>query len=188
MRRAHGLSAAPQALLCSAPGAPEAPVWRPGPQDGVVPLDACHPRHMGPHSAAGGAVSGLQPTPAAPVRDCGREGRQIALVRPTTGHRSRNPTGPEMMTAHERLAEVASLLARGFLRARLRAAEKRQNGLAISRYVKLHISRIMQGRLLCLVDLPQGAGGARFGVAGRFLLNIIPAPLLGSQGAQPGQQ
>jgi len=133
MRRAHGLSAAPQALLCSAPGAPEAPVWRPGPQDGVVPLDACHPRHMGPHSAAGGAVSGLQPTPAAPVRDCGREGRQIALVRPTTGHRSRNPTGPEMMTAHERLAEVASLLARGFLRARLRAAEKRQNGLAILR-------------------------------------------------------
>ena len=116
------------------PGAPEAPTWRPGPQDGVVPLDARHARHTGPHSAAGGAVGGLQPTPAAPVRDCGRDRRQIALVRPTTGHRSPNPTGPELMTAKERLSEVASLLARGFLRYWLRkAADGAENGLAIPR-------------------------------------------------------
>ena len=42
-----------------------------------------------------------------------------------------NPLDPELMTAEERLAEVASLLARGFLRARLRTAEKSRRGLAI---------------------------------------------------------
>jgi hypothetical protein len=45
----------------------------------------------------------------------------------------KNPLNPELMPAKERLAEVASLLARGFLRARLRAAEKCQKGLAILR-------------------------------------------------------
>ena len=45
----------------------------------------------------------------------------------------KNPLDPELMSAKERLAEVSSLLARGFLRARLRAAEKCQNGLAIPR-------------------------------------------------------
>jgi hypothetical protein len=125
---------AEQPLSESMPGAPEAPVWRSGPQDGIVPLDARHARHTGPHSAAGGAVGGLQPTPAAPVRDCGRDGRQIAPVRPTTGHRSPNPTDPERMSADERLREVASLLAIGFLRYRLRrAADGRENGLAILR-------------------------------------------------------
>jgi len=124
------------------PGAPEAPVWRPGPKDGVVPLESRRARHTGPHSAAGGAVSGLQPAPAAPVRDCGRDRRQIAPARPAAGHRLPNPTGPELMSAKERLAEVAALLARGFLRYWLRkAAGGREtcppsvgrNGLAILR-------------------------------------------------------
>jgi hypothetical protein len=44
-----------------------------------------------------------------------------------------NLLDPELMSAKERIEEVASLLARGFLRARLRAAEKCQNGLAILR-------------------------------------------------------
>jgi len=125
---------AEQPLSEPVPGAPEAPVWRPEVQDGVVPLDARHAHHTGPHSAAGGTVSGLQPTPAAPVRDCGRDRRQIAPVRPTTGRRFPNPTGPELMTAKERIEEVASLLARGFLRHWLRkAADGRENGLAILR-------------------------------------------------------
>jgi len=49
------------------------------------------------------------------------------------GKSAPNPLDPELMSAKERLTEAASLLARGFLRARLRAAEKCQKGLAISR-------------------------------------------------------
>ena len=45
-----------------------------------------------------------------------------------------NTVDPELMTAKERLTEVASLLALGFLRYWLRkAADGRENGLAIPR-------------------------------------------------------
>jgi len=42
-----------------------------------------------------------------------------------------NPLDPDLLTARERVAEVASLLARGFLRSRLRSARKCQRDLAI---------------------------------------------------------
>jgi len=50
------------------------------------------------------------------------------------GKSAPNPLDPELMPAKERLAEVASLLAKGFLRHWLRkAADGRENGLAILR-------------------------------------------------------
>jgi hypothetical protein len=43
-----------------------------------------------------------------------------------------------LLTTQERLAEVASLLARGFLRHRLRAAKQREKPLAIPAEPSLH--------------------------------------------------
>lgn len=43
-----------------------------------------------------------------------------------------NPLDPEMMSPAERLEEAASLLARGILRLRLRAADGRQKRLDVS--------------------------------------------------------
>jgi len=43
-----------------------------------------------------------------------------------------NPLDPDLMTASERLAEAAYLLARGILRRRLRAADGRQKRLDVS--------------------------------------------------------
>jgi len=44
-----------------------------------------------------------------------------------------NPLDPDLMTASERLAEAASLLARGILRRRLRAADGRKKPLDVLR-------------------------------------------------------
>jgi len=44
-----------------------------------------------------------------------------------------NPLDPEMMSPPERLAEAASLLARGILRRRLRAADGRKKPLDVPR-------------------------------------------------------
>ena len=44
-----------------------------------------------------------------------------------------NPLDPEMMSPTERLAEAASLLARGILRRRLRTADGRKNPLDVPR-------------------------------------------------------
>jgi hypothetical protein len=42
-----------------------------------------------------------------------------------------NPLDPDLMTAPERLSEVASLLARGILRHRLRTADGRKPALSV---------------------------------------------------------
>jgi len=42
-----------------------------------------------------------------------------------------NPLDPDLMTAPERLSEVASLLARGIMRHRLRAADERKKDLDV---------------------------------------------------------
>jgi hypothetical protein len=44
-----------------------------------------------------------------------------------------NPLDPDMMSPAERLAEAASLLARGILRRRLRAADGRKKPLDVPR-------------------------------------------------------
>jgi len=63
-----------------------------------------------------------------------REPRLDTRGCPKAGKSAPNPLDPELMTAKERLAEVASLLARGFLRYWLRkAADGRENGVAILR-------------------------------------------------------
>ena len=60
--------------------------------------------------------------------------RLDTLGDPKAGKSAPNPLDPEHMTAKERLDEVASLLAWGFLRHWLRkAAGGRENGLAIPR-------------------------------------------------------
>ena len=52
---------------------------------------------------------------------------------PEQGLRSRetrpNPVDPELLSPHERLAEVGALLALGLLRCRLRAAGRREKDL-----------------------------------------------------------
>ena len=55
------------------------------------------------------------------------------LGRSNKGKSASNPLDPELLTAQERLQEVASLLALGFLRHRLRAAKRREKPLAIPR-------------------------------------------------------
>jgi hypothetical protein len=60
------------------------------------------------------------------------------LGRSNRGKSAPNPLDPELLTAQERLAEVASLLARGFLRHRLRAAKQREKPLAIPAEPSLH--------------------------------------------------
>jgi len=50
---------------------------------------------------------------------------------PKAGNAAPNPLDPQLLTAQERLAEVASLLAWGFLRQWLRTAKRREKPLAI---------------------------------------------------------
>ena len=54
------------------------------------------------------------------------EARSDTLGCPKTGKSAPNPLDPELLTAKERIEEVASLLARGFLRARLRGEARKE--------------------------------------------------------------
>jgi hypothetical protein len=121
MSRARKLAAAP---VTSAQGAPNAPVPRPDRHPAIPGPEPRAARHTGPQGAAVGDVARA---PASRI-----------------AHVSANALDPELITGIERLAELASLLATGFLRHRLRkaslradshrrAADGAENGLAILR-------------------------------------------------------
>ena len=59
------------------------------------------------------------------------EGRLDTLGRSKAANSAPNALDPSLMSTGERLEEVASLLALGFLRHRLRAAKRREKPLAI---------------------------------------------------------
>ena len=98
----------------TAEGAPEAPVARPGGNAGAIGPEATNARHTGRQGAKSGGSKGPRAS----------ESRIMAT----------NPQDAEGMAGTERVAQVASLLAAGFLRYRLRkGADGGENGLAILR-------------------------------------------------------